>query len=413
MALYDPFLQWLDHQKSEMSSLVERWGNINSHVTNLEGLRQQLEELKKSFTELHGEVQEIELPPHSQVDDKGKKHDRQSGKALHIVKRSNAPVKILFSGHMDTVYDKNSPFQKVQYLDANRMNGPGVLDMKAGLVIMLYTLLAFEKTPWAKKIGWEILITPDEEIGSPSSKEVIKRTSKRNHYGFVFEPSLLDGAFVSHRAGSKNINILVHGKMAHSGRDFALGKSAIFAASEIISNIEKLNGVHDNVVVNVGQINSGTGFNVVPDLAVIRCNIRAGTKALMDETTKKLYEIVKSAEKRDGITCEVIEQTGNPPKEETEGSKKILRMIEMSAQELKIPFKTGYSKGVTEGNTMAAEGLPVIDSLGGRGGKIHTHEEYLEIDSLVERSKLLALLLMKLANGEFDEKNSPDSIIAL
>ncbi len=410
MEHYLPYLEWLNHQKEHMKNLVMTWGNINSHTFNYEGLQKQLIQLKDSFKALGAEINEITLPPQHIVDDQGVKSTRPLGKALHITKRSKSPFKVLFGGHMDTVYPKHSKFQSVVEQDG-RLLGPGVCDMKGGLVVLLYALQAFEKSPYAKEVGWEIIINPDEEIGSPGSHTLYEEAAKRCNVGLIFEPSHTDGSLVSSRTGSMKLSIIIKGKAAHAGRDFAKGRSALFAAASLITDLEKLNTLKPNgdevenfdeqVIVNCGEIHSGHGFNVVPDLAILRINVRAATKEKLNTVRKQIEELVTKHSSRDGIWMELHEDGTSPPKELDDKTKKLIEQLSICARDLGKELKTKPSRGACDGNFLQAAGLATIDALGVIGANIHTHDEFLLIDSLVERAKLLALYIMRLGAHEF------------
>ena len=409
MQHYDPYLQWIDHQKEHMINLVTTWSNINSHSMNLEGLAQQLSALKEHFSLLGGEQQVLTLPPQHHIDCHGKDVVEPLGKALLVTKRPNATFRIFLSGHMDTVFHKNSPFQKAKRIDEAKIVGPGVTDMKGGLVILLMALQAIEKSPFAVHIGWEVLITPDEEIGSPGSKAIFERAAKRNHLGLLFEPSFPDGAFVSERAGSMNLVLVVHGKSAHVGRDFEKGKSAIFALAPLVTELEKLNT--QDVTCNVGEITSGHGFNIVPELAIVKINIRSQSKAALLEAKEKIDILIKhTANKIEGITMELPEMSVRHPKIQNKQTEKLFNWLEASMKELNEPLKKRATRGVSDGNILAEHGLDNIDSLGAIGGEIHTTNEYLLVESLTKRAKLLALFLMKIANSEFEMLNKEPPI---
>src|SRR5262245_7475448 len=144
MEYYLPFLRWIDHQKEHMKELVTSWANINTHAINYQGLEEQMASLKMAFESLEGTMQELALPSYTVVDDRGNKASIRLGKALHITKRSEAPIKLFLGGHMDTVYAKSSTFQRTVEMDENTLQGPGVCDMKGGLVILLTALQALE-----------------------------------------------------------------------------------------------------------------------------------------------------------------------------------------------------------------------------------------------------------------------------
>ena len=409
MQHYDPYLQWIDHQKEHMINLVTAWSNINSHSMNLEGLAKQLEALKEQFSLLGGELQELTLPPFQHIDSEGNTISEPLRKALLIIKRPNAKVRLLLSGHMDTVYHKNSPFQKAKKVDETKISGPGVTDMKGGLVILLTALQALEKSPYASEIGWEVLITPDEEIGSPGSKSVLERSAKRNQIGLVFEPSFPDGAIISERAGSVNLTLIVRGKAAHAGRDFDKGASAIYAIAPLILELEALNS--KDLTVNVGELSSGHSFNIVPDLAIAKINIRSHSKDAIEQAIDKIESLIKRLkEGKTGISMELHKGSVRLPKLMDAETEKYLNWLEECAKTFGISLPRRSTRGVSDGNILAMHGLATIDSLGGIGAEIHTTNEYLLVDSLTKRAKLIALFLMKVANAEFELLNKAPPI---
>ena len=396
---YEPYLQWIDHQKNEMALLVERWANINSHSRNLQGLELFRNELKSHLLQYGGELQELNLPTHIKIDSHGKKVVEPLGKALFVTKRPEAPIKVFLCGHMDTVYSKDSHFQKVKKIDDNTLLGPGVADMKGGLVILLTALAAFEKSPYAKNIGWELLLTPDEEIGSPGSRGIIERSAKRNHLGLIFEPSFSDGALVSKRGGSSYFTIIARGKSAHSGRDFHEGSSAIYTILPVLQELERMNS--NELIVNVGELSAGTAPNTVPDLAIARVNMRSMSLQTMLEAKNHILDFVKK-----DARIEFHEGASRLPKEFNPRTEKLLHDIVDAASKIGLTLESRETRGVSDGNILAEFNLPCIDTLGAIGGKLHSYEEYLKIDSLAPRAKLTALFLMKLANGEY-QHNSP------
>ncbi|MCE5294773.1 MAG: hydrolase [Chlamydiales bacterium] len=420
MDQYLPYLQWIDHQRKTMKDLCIAWGNINSHTLNIEGLEAQMKALKTSFQALDAEMKEIDLKPYTVVNEHGLSTHRSLGKALHIRKRPDAPVQILFAGHMDTVYPKHSTFQKVVDQDDVRLHGPGVCDMKGGLVVLLMALQAVEKSPYAQNIGWEIIINPDEEIGSPGSREIFKEAAPRHHLGLLFEPSHSDGSIVSSRAGSMKLSVVVKGKSAHAGRDFAKGRSSLFAVAPLIVDLEALNTLQpngdevqnfdDQVIVNCGELHAGSGFNVVPDLAILRINVRASKPEVMAATKAKITELVQKHSARDGIWMELHDDGASPPKVQDEGTNQIIEWLKAASADLGTNITLKPSRGSCDGNFLAAAGLSCIDTLGVIGGNIHTHDEFLLIDSLPQRAKLTALLLMRLGSGDYSVETTKKAI---
>ena len=154
--------------------------------------------------------------------------------------------------------------------------GPGVIDAKGGLVVLLTAIDAVERSDLAGNLGWELFLNTDEEIGSPGSAAFFAEAAKRNHLALLFEPAMPDGALVSERKGSGNFSLVVRGRAAHAGRDFSAGRNAIVAAADFAVAVHRLNGTIPEVTLNVARIDGGGPANVVPDLAV--CRLNAGSR---------------------------------------------------------------------------------------------------------------------------------------
>lgn len=398
MANYQTTLDWISTQESEMVRLLERWSNINTGTDNIQGLREMVRTLKMDLKPLNVPFEEIELPCRNKVNSKGEITQLPVGKALSTRKHPNAPIQVFLGGHMDTVFPVNSPFQKVVRIDENTLKGPGVADMKAGLIILFKALEALEKSPFAGQIGWEILINPDEEVGSPSSFFLFEKSAQRNHLGLIFEPSFSNGALVSSRKGSANFSIVSKGRAAHAGRDFHLGKNAITALAKFILRAEKLTDFEKGLTINVGQIEGGGPVNIVPDLAIAHLNIRFIHSEDLDFTSKQFQEIAESL--NEGINLSVYEDSHSPPKPFTAKLQALFKAFESCAEMLGFPLTFQASGGACDGCRLFAAGLPNLDTLGAIGGHIHTSEEYILVDSLVQRAQLTALFLMRLATQD-------------
>lgn len=252
-----PHLKKIEQQQDTMLSLVKKWANINSGSENLFGLHEMILALKEDFSSLGGEIKLLPLPPRKKINEQGQMKEQPLGQALSIIKRPKAPLRVFLGGHMDTVFPADSPFQKVKKIDSKKMQGPGVIDLKGGLAIMLKALETFEESSFTHKLGWEILINPDEEIGSIGSASLFQKSAKNNHIGLIFEPSLPDGSFVSSRKGSANYTIVAHGKSSHVGRDFHLGRNAIQAMAQVVIKISNLSDPSRGIIANVGSISGG------------------------------------------------------------------------------------------------------------------------------------------------------------
>lgn len=399
---FEAQLNWIASQRLSMIELLETWANINSFSDNLAGLASMLSSVKSGFAALGGEMKEIPLPPRIRIDSLGNKVEIPSANALLITKHPNAPIKVFLGGHMDTVYSPASSFQKVKFIDKQTMQGPGVADMKGGLIVMLKALEALELSSYAGKVGWEVLINPDEEIGSPGSEPLFTQAAQRNHIGLIYEPTYADGSIVSSRKGSANFTVVIKGRSAHAGRDFFAGRNALSAMARFIVSAEELIDEKKGVTLNIGQIEGGGPANIVPELAVGRFNLRMADPTDLPIAMKILHTHIASSNKKDGITAVLHEIVARAPKPFDKKNEALFNLIKDCGSILKLDLKTKPSGGVCDGNILSAAGLPTIDTLGVVGGNIHTPEEYMLIDSLTERASLSALLLLRIASGEVD-----------
>jgi glutamate carboxypeptidase len=277
--------------------------------------------------------------------------------------------------------------------------------MKGGLVILLAALEVLEASSVAQNIGWEVLINPDEEIGSLGSRFLICEAAQRNHIGLLFEPALPDGALVSERKGSVVFTIIAKGTAAHVGRDFNAGHNAIAALARLIVKAEAYMADHPGVLVNIGEIEGGQAVNVVPDLAVCRINIRVNTSQQIDDFYAFLTHALQHENKTKGLNLTLHEQTSRPPKHSDSKTQHLFFRLQQCANSLGYPLEWRPSGGVCDGNLLAAAGLPVVDTLGAIGGSLHTYDEFVLVDSIIQRARMTALFLLRLAGGEIDLKD--------
>jgi glutamate carboxypeptidase len=310
------------------------------------------------------------------------------------------------------VYGPDSPFQKVTRLDDNTLLGPGVADAKGGLVVLLFALMALERyllVHTQAELGWDVIINADEEVGSMGSAPIFKEYAVRVQWGLLFEPSLPDGTLISARKGSGNFAIVVQGKSAHAGRDFDEGRNAIVAAARMATALHDLNGRFPAATINVGRIEGGGPTNVVPELGVVRWNVRHEAALDEAELLARFEQIVAAANQQEGIHAKLHGGFTAPPKPLTPGIRSLLDAVAASGRELGLSLAWQASGGVCDGNRLAAYGVPNVDTLGVRGGNIHSDREYVLLDSLPERAKLTALLLMKMADGLLTKPNPPSA----
>ncbi|MCB1310004.1 MAG: hydrolase [Leptospiraceae bacterium] len=393
-------LNWLNDHAAEMLEHVIRWSNINSGTNHLAGLERICRELQKDFAVLDGEMCTIPLPATLDVDAAGREFQTEYGQALSIRKRMDAPLRVMLCIHMDTVFPADHAFQAVTQIDDDRLHGPGVADARGGLAIMLFALRCLERAceSRALELGWEVFINPDEEVGSPGSLVELERRAGEHHLGLLFEPGLPDGSLISTRGGSGNFSLALTGRPAHVGREFERGRSAMHLAARIVNQLASLNE-REGITINVGAIDGGGPLNVVSDRAIIRLNARALNAAAQSYIENTLADTCTEVNAMDGHTARLYGRFTSPPKEADDALRRLMRIVEDCAGAENIPIQWRSSGGVCDGNKLMAAGLPNIDTLGARGGNIHSDQEYMIIPSLLERARLVARILIGLAEG--------------
>ncbi|MDQ3003275.1 MAG: hydrolase [Fibrobacterota bacterium] len=408
MQRYSPYLESLSAQAAAMNDLVVDWVKIPSGSYDTTGLSQMAAKLKAAFSVLGGECEELALSPQAAIDSQGRHCALPLGKALRIRKRPDAPLQVFLGIHYDVVYGSAAESRagsaassaSAIRLEGRILHASGAADAKGGLVIMLKALEAFEASPFAVKVGWEILINPDEELGSPGSLPLLKDAAARNHLGLLFEPCLPDGGLVGARKGSGNFTAVVRGRASHAGRDPHLGRNAIHALAEFIVDLDRFGKGQGGLTVNVGKVEGGGPVNRVPDLAIARFNLRARGAEDQEAAEAFLQAQAAAFAKREGFSLEIHGYFTSPPKPLEGGTLALLDAIGETGGMLGLDLKWHASGGVSDGNKLAAAGLPNVDTLGARGGNIHSPAEFLSLDSLPERARLTALLLMRLGSGE-------------
>jgi glutamate carboxypeptidase len=393
-------LQWIDGQLPAMRAELLRLAQINSGSFNVEGVDAVGDRLAELFAPLCAEAERIRLAPYRYTADDGRLRERPIGRALRLRRRPHAPLRVFFCAHMDTVFPADGAFQTVQALDDDRLNGPGVADLKGGLLVLWLALSALEQSVWRERIGWEVLFNPDEEIGSQGSAPLLADAAARNHLGLVYEPAYSDGHLAAQRKGSGNFDVVIHGRAAHAGRNPEQGRNAIVAAADFVAALDALNGRREGLTINPGYVRGGGALNIVPELCVVKFNVR--TERPEDECwlRDQLGVLLAGLNGRDGFRVELHGGFTRPPKLFDEHSRRLAGLIRDCGRELGLDLQFRPTGGCCDGNNLAAHGLPNIDNLGVVGGEIHSDREWMRVSSLAERGKLSALLLLRLASGE-------------
>ena len=381
-----------------MLDQVLAWAAVNSGSRNLGGLAQMAELLADAFASLPG-VLRLENPaPVEAIDSAGRTVEVKHGRHLHLTVRPTAPLQLLFTGHMDTVFGPDHAFQQTRWLDDGVLNGPGVADMKGGIAVMLAALKAVERSPGADRFGYEVVVNSDEEVGSPASAALLARAAQGKRAALTYEPAALpDGTLAGARPGSGNFAFMMHGRSAHAGRNPEDGRNALVAAADLALRLNRLK--RDGLTVNPSRIEGGSPSNVVPDLAILRVNLRPRTPEIEAAAKHEIDTVVAAITAEHDVKIDASGGFGRPPKPLTPEAEALFNLVKKAGADLGQSIAWQPSGGVCDGNNIAACGVPVVDTMGVRGGKIHSAEEFLIVESLAERAALSALTILRLAGG--------------
>lgn len=396
--------EWLESKRTEMVADLIALCNQNSGSRNLGGLLGVADWLSDWAKLSPATFERIELPIRQGTGDEGESVTIATGPVLRWDFHPGASRRVLLMIHYDTVFGPEHEFQTCEQLSPTLLRGPGVADAKGGIVVLRYALQALLQFGLAKDMGWTVLLNPDEEVGSLSSAALMKELAPNYDFGLLFEPALPSGELISERKGSGNFSITVRGKAAHAGRNFERGRNAIAELSRLIIAVDALNGQRTDTTVNVGFALGGGPVNVVPDFAIARINVRIPDADSAVWFEEQVRQLVKSANTHEGFHCEFHGLFTSPPKRINAAQQVLMRAVESSSVKLGLPpVQWRYTGGVCDGNKLAAAGLPNIDTLGPRGDGLHSNQESVQLDSLVEKSQLLVEILCGYANGEFDD----------
>jgi glutamate carboxypeptidase len=330
------------------------------------------------------------------VDSAGRTIEIEHGRHLNLTVRPTAPVQLLFTGHMDTVFGADHAFQAPRWLKDGVLNGPGVADMKGGIAVMLAALKAVEASPHADRLGYEVVINSDEEVGSPASAALLAHAAAGKRAALTYEPAALpDGTLAGARPGSGNFAIIIRGRSAHAGRNPEDGRNAVLAASDLALKLAAAK--YPGLSINPSRIEGGSPSNVVPDLAILRVNLRPRTPQDEQNARELIDSSVAQLIVAHDVQVEIQGGFGRPPKQLTTEAEALFSLVKQAGADLGQSIAWQASGGVCDGNNIAACGVPVVDTMGVRGGKIHSMEEFLIVESLAERAALSALTIMRLA----------------
>lgn len=296
---------------------------------------------------------------------------------------------ILILSHFDTVWDEGDLKLKI---DGDKLYGPGILDMKGGLVQAIWSIKAIKDLSLEMHKKIVFLCTSDEEIGSPSSKSLIESEANNSDYVLVTEPPVAEtGALKTGRKGSSRYFVEVKGKKAHSGNNHEDGINAIKEAARQIVYLESLTDYKIGTTINVGSIKGGGKLNVVPDFAKFGVNVRVSTK----KEQKRIDQLIKNLSPYEyGIKLKVSGGINRPPMNKSEATEELFEIAQDVAADLDLgELEQAYVGGGSDGNFTASLGIPTLDGLGAVGEGIHAKNEHILASEIPNRSALLCRLL--------------------
>ena len=317
--------------------------------------------------------------------------------------RAGGP-RVLLIGHLDTVFPEGTARARPLRIEAGIARGPGVTDMKSGLLAGLYAILALralgaEDDDEAAELPFERLVfvaNPDEEIGSPTSSPHIRELALEADACFVLECARANGDIVSARKGTVDLRLTVRGRAAHAGVEPEKGRNAILASAPQTFSLRALYGRWPGVTVNVGVIRGGIRPNVGAEEAILEVDVRATTRSALEAAEAAVRSIAAATTVPD--TAIDIAETGRHwPMERLERSARLVDHAISLADRLGFSLADCATGGASDANTTSGLGVPTLDGLGPIGGSDHSPDEYLEVDSIVPRTALLAALLLAVA----------------
>jgi glutamate carboxypeptidase len=375
----------------------------NSGTANVEGTAEVQDGLRKRFERLGMACSVTASAAGKRVDDKGDVRPITYGPVLRASLGPEHRRRVLVLGHADTVFGPSSSFQDVRR-DGDLLRGPGVTDMKGGLVMLIRAIDSIQRNDLAPGLGIDVLVNSDEEIGSFGSSPSFADAASKATSGvaLVLEPRLPDGTHAGARPASANIDLVISGKSAHAGRALAEGRNAVVAASELSVFVGSLTGKRPSLGVNVASMSGGGPLNAVPHLCIVRVNLRSPHT---EDLEWALAEIDRFSNEIDYVRgVETVRHGGvhRPAKPWTASSRALAEMVTEVNNSVALPTGFTDTGGVCDGNNLTAEGLAVVDTLGVSGAGIHTDDEHTPTSTWPQHVAMLTSLIHEIATNDLE-----------
>ena len=383
-------VEWLGAQRDAMLDVLREMVDTDGGSYDKAGVDAVGAQVRR-FLEGHGVP--VETVPRERFGDCLKARVEGGGDAPPRRGAGNARRSVVLMGHRDTVFPKGEPQRRPFRIEDGRAYGPGVADMKAGLVMNMFVLAAFKRFGGAPAplLG---LFTGDEEIGSPEGREVIESVAREARAVFNSEPGRPSGGIVTGRKGGVFSFFEIEGKAAHSGGNFEAGISAIEELARKVQALHAITDLKRGVTVNVGLVNGGQSVNTVAPYATGQIDLRYVEGPDRDEAMERIHEIigrsfVPGTRAKLSVRGEFLPLTQNP------ASARLFEAYREAAGDSGLDIRGEFSGGCADSGFTAAVGAPTLCAVGPIGGRTHSPDEYLEISSLVPRAQALARAILR------------------
>ena len=398
-AVRDQILSLERDEIDDVRDEIVAFAEINSGTTNLDGTAAVQALLGDRLNEIGVAAEQRASNPGWRIDDQGERHDIAVGPIMRARFRPGAKTRLIIAGHADTVFGLDHPFQTVSR-NGDLLRGPGVADMKGGLVAVVRAMAALERHSLVPDIGIDFIVNADEETGSAGSAEILEAAASDATSGIalVVEPRLPDGTFAGARPASANVAYVISGRGAHAGRALAEGRNAIVGAARLTLAASELTGQRPSLGVNVAAVHGGGPLNSVPDRCVIRPNLRCPSTDDLEWALAQLDAVSASLTSDHDLTVERHGGVHRPGKPWTDASRALSEVVNAGADSLGLPSGFTDTGGVCDGNNLTAKGLAVVDTLGVSGGGIHTSDEFTDLGTWPENVALLVNTIVAVAD---------------
>lgn len=380
-----PLLDWLASQESAMFDLLAQVVNVDSGSGQEAGVRQVAALLRSRLQSAGIAVQTLPEPGWGEC-------LLARLPAAHGADPATEPGHLQLMGHMDTVFPAGTVAQRPWRVEGGKAFGPGVADMKSGLVMNVFVLEALARFG-GNASPVQLFFSCDEEVGSPACRTVIREISQGARAVLNAEPGRITGNVVNQRKGSYRIDFEVQGVAAHAGINPAQGASAIDALARKILALHALNDAEPGITVNVGWVQGGMASNVVAPLASAHVDLRYTAENDVDSILARIRAVIEE-ESLPRTSGRIVQQTGTLPMARTPDA--LLQAYQRSAERIGFTVEGEFTGGAADSGITSSMGIPTLCALGPVGGYAHSEREFCDLSTFVPRAQALALTLLAL-----------------